>query len=70
MTVEHIDYEKCTACLWCYKICPMDVYRTVGKEVYIAYPDDCMCCYLCELECPVEAIDVSPRRGQAKPFPW
>jgi NAD-dependent dihydropyrimidine dehydrogenase PreA subunit len=49
MTVEHIDYEKCTACLWCYKICPMDVYRTAGKEVYIAYPDDCMCCYLCEL---------------------
>jgi NAD-dependent dihydropyrimidine dehydrogenase PreA subunit len=70
MTVEHIDYQKCTACQWCYKICPMDVYRTAGKEVYIAYPDDCMCCYLCELECPAEAIHVSPRRGQSKPFPW
>ena len=70
MTVEKVDYSKCTSCLWCYEICPMDVYRTAGRHVYIAYPDDCMCCYLCELECPTEAITVNPQRGQAKPFPW
>jgi len=70
MTVETIDYAKCISCLRCWEICPMDVYGLAGKTVYIAYPDDCMCCYLCELECPTEAITVSPKRGQVKPFPW
>ncbi len=70
MTVERIDYGKCIDCLRCWQICPMDVYRLAGRQVYIAYPDDCMCCYLCELECPTEAITVNPQRGQAKPFPW
>jgi NAD-dependent dihydropyrimidine dehydrogenase PreA subunit len=29
-----------------------------------------MCCYLCEIECPEEAIYVDPQRSQPKPFPW
>jgi len=70
MVVKYIDYEKCSHCLKCWLVCPMDVYRLAGKQVYIAYPQDCMCCYLCELECSREAIYVDPRRGQPKPFPW
>lgn len=70
MAVEHIDYDKCSQCLKCSRICPMDIYRVAGRRVYIAYPLDCMCCYLCELECPQEAIYVNPRRGQPKPLPW
>ncbi|MCL4440089.1 MAG: 4Fe-4S binding protein [Firmicutes bacterium] len=70
MAVERIDYEKCSHCLKCWRICPMDVYRVAGRQVYITYPQDCMCCFLCELECPEEAIYVNPQRGQPKPFPW
>ena len=28
---------------------------------YIAYPADCMECYVCEESCPVEAIEISPQ---------
>ena len=70
MAIEQIDHQKCNLCLKCVEVCPMDVFRTIGRVVYTAYPEDCMCCYLCELECPVEAIFVHPRRATVKPLPW
>jgi len=33
---------------------------TCGSKAYIAYPDDCMTCFQCEVQCPSEAIDVHP----------
>lgn len=33
---------------------------TCGSKAYIAYPEDCMTCFQCELGCPYEAIDVHP----------
>lgn len=39
---------------------------TCGSKAYIAYPQSCMTCYNCELECPSEAISVDPFR---KPIP-
>jgi len=33
---------------------------TCGSKAYIAYPEDCMTCYTCELKCPYEAIYVHP----------
>jgi NADPH-dependent glutamate synthase beta subunit-like oxidoreductase len=33
---------------------------TCGSKAYIAYPEDCMTCYQCELGCPYEAIYVHP----------
>jgi NAD-dependent dihydropyrimidine dehydrogenase PreA subunit len=56
MAIEGIDYEKCIRCHRCYEICPMDVFRLVGEEVYLAYPRDCARCFLCERVCPAEAI--------------
>ena len=70
MAVKSIDYSRCKNCMHCYLICPMDIYGVVSGQVYIAWPEDCMCCYLCELECPEDAIYVEPHRSQAKPFPW
>jgi NAD-dependent dihydropyrimidine dehydrogenase PreA subunit len=31
-----------------------------GSLAYIAYPEDCMTCYDCEVQCPVDAIKVHP----------
>lgn len=70
MAIERIDDQKCTLCRKCLDVCPMDVFRSVGRVVYPAYPEDCMCCYLCELECPVDAIYVHPSRAKARPTPW
>ncbi len=33
---------------------------TCGSKAVIAYNDDCMTCYSCELHCPAGAIDVHP----------
>lgn len=72
--IEKIDEKKCNGCGICVEICPMDVLRLETKidiitqseqkghlrkyTAYIAYPEDCMTCYTCELKCPTEAIDV------------
>ena len=33
---------------------------TCGSKAVIAYNDDCMTCFSCELRCPAGAIDVHP----------
>ena len=68
--IERIDYDKCTNCDICYDICPMDCFGKIGNLVYIAYPHDCMCCYLCELHCCDDALYVSPERGRPIPLPY
>ena len=42
----------------------------VTRGEYLNDQEWVMCCYLCELECPEEAIYVDPQRSQPKPFPW
>ncbi len=64
MAIQKIDYDLCTDCDICYEICPMDVFRKVGPKIYISYDEDCMCCYLCELDCPADCIYVSPERSR------
>jgi NAD-dependent dihydropyrimidine dehydrogenase PreA subunit len=66
MAIRSIDRDKCKACGKCVTVCPMDVFRQVGTFVYLAYPRDCMTCFLCELECPAGAIYVGPERGSEK----
>ncbi len=41
--------------------CPMDVWRLdeEGKP-FVAYPEDCQACFLCYMDCPLEAIEISP----------
>ena len=70
MGIERIDYEKCTRCGHCFLICPMDVIRSIGKIPYIAYGEDCMSCYLCDLECNARAITVSPERSRPVSTPF
>lgn len=62
--IERIAEEKCIGCDICVDICPCDVFRCLPDQelVRIAYPDDCQTCFACELDCPVDAIYVSPMR--------
>lgn len=71
MAIQAIVRERCIDCGICYQICPMDVFGRIGKLVYVAYPEDCMCCFLCEIDCPKEgAIRIDGRRSRHIPFPY
>jgi len=72
--IEKIDQSRCIGCGLCVEICPMDVIRLKTDfsivsqpekrkpspqfKAVIAYIEDCMTCYTCELQCPTHAIDV------------
>jgi NAD-dependent dihydropyrimidine dehydrogenase PreA subunit len=55
-----IDRDACTACGTCYDACFVDVYRwdEESDQPLVAYPEDCVGCNKCELECPEECIKV------------
>ena len=72
MGIRKIDYELCEGCGTCVDECPMDVIRmdeNTGKP-FIKYLRDCQACFLCEIDCPTEAIFVSPDRERRVPLPW
>ena len=50
----------------------MDVIRMdeKAKKAVIKYPEDCMCCYYCELDCPQNAIYVSPEKYEPLMVSW
>lgn len=72
MGIRKIDYQLCTGCGICFGYCPMDVLR-MDKEIskpFIKYLRDCQSCFLCEMDCPVGAIHVTPDRERRIPLPW
>ena len=57
-----VDPSKCTGCGICVKACFMDVMRwdKVKKKPVVAYEQDCVWCFTCEINCPVQCINVIP----------
>ena len=72
MVIERIDEELCNGCEICVNNCTMDVIRMdeKSKKAVIKYPEDCICCAYCELDCPEEAIYVSPERSSPVLVAW
>jgi NAD-dependent dihydropyrimidine dehydrogenase PreA subunit len=67
--IERIDETICTGCGLCVDACPLDTLRLnrgTGKA-YVAYGDDCMTCYICEMRCPTGAVHVHPFREVLPP---
>jgi NAD-dependent dihydropyrimidine dehydrogenase PreA subunit len=72
MGIRRIDTEKCIGCGTCVDDCPMNVIvlNEEGNKAEIKYLRDCQSCFLCEVECPVSAIFVTPHRERRIPLPW
>jgi len=72
MAIERIDPELCNGCGICVRICPMDVFRMdeKSKKAVIAYPEDCMLCEFCVLDCPKNAITVTPEKTAPLILSW
>lgn len=72
MSIERIDLELCTGCGICVNSCPMDVIRMDEKikKAVIKYPEDCMLCDFCEIDCPENAIYVSPEKSAPLLVAW
>lgn len=72
MGIRRIDHDKCIGCGTCIEDCPMNVLVLDEKKekAIIKYLRDCQSCFLCERECPTEAIYVTPDRERRIPLPW
>lgn len=60
-----LDQSKCTGCKICTSVCPHALFRIKDKKAEVRDKDACMECGACALNCPAEAITVTPGVGCA-----
>ena len=72
MAIEKIDAEKCIGCGQCIEACGVDVIRmdNEAQKALIKYPEDCMVCGYCDLDCPEEAIIFTPDKHAPLLVAW
>ena len=65
--VTTLQYSEadCVGCGTCLSVCPHAVFRENGRKVAVADRDGCMECGACALNCPGNAIQVTPGVGCA-----
>jgi len=78
-TYVAVDWDLCTGCGICLNTCPQQVYEwvetpshsTSKKKAFPAREPDCVQCYKCETQCPMQAIRIVfyPSSGQG-PTGW
>lgn len=65
-----VDFDSCTGCLKCIKVCPEAVFiewrdSTQSIKADPADEDACLECLACELVCPVDAIYITRTPSQS-----
>ena len=65
VTTLQLETEVCVGCGMCESVCPHGVFQMEGKKAAIRDRDGCMECGACALNCPSEAIRVTPGVGCA-----
>lgn len=59
------DQRACTNCGLCLAVCPRGVFASGKKAVRLVYPENCMECGACQLNCLYNAIQVESGVGCA-----
>jgi NAD-dependent dihydropyrimidine dehydrogenase PreA subunit len=61
MSNVRIAPELCNGCGICVKSCPADVLHMDkgSKKAVVRYPEECVVCCWCYVECPEEAVFIS-----------
>jgi NAD-dependent dihydropyrimidine dehydrogenase PreA subunit len=72
MAVQPVNVELCNGCGICVRICPLDVFRMdrEAKKAVTRYPEDCMLCEFCVMDCPENAITVTPDKSSKLIVSW
>jgi NAD-dependent dihydropyrimidine dehydrogenase PreA subunit len=72
MSIKEIDQDLCTGCGICIESCSVDVIRMDdhSQKAVIRYPQECMLCEFCSLDCPVDAIIVTPEKEAPLIVSW
>lgn len=59
--IELVSASRCIECDLCVKVCPTNVFDAVpDAPPIIARQSDCQTCFMCEANCPVDALYVAP----------
>jgi ferredoxin len=61
-----LSSEKCTGCGMCRQVCPHGVFGDDRGKAVLKDRDACMECGACALNCPAQAITVTPGVGCAQ----
>ena len=56
--VIKIDQSKCTKCMLCVNLCPVNVFTLRDNIIEVTNADKCILCYGCVPLCPSNAISV------------
>jgi len=60
--IELVSQSRCIECNLCVRVCPTNVFDEVeGAAPIIARKSDCQTCFMCEANCPVDALYVAPQ---------
>lgn len=57
-----VNEELCVGCQICFKSCFIDVIKwdAQKKKPVIKYPEECVQCGFCEMNCPKRALKMEP----------
>ena len=57
-----VDTDRCCGCKHCMRRCMENVWQWDEEKrcAYPKYPDECVLCFQCEMECLNNCIDISP----------
>ncbi len=67
-----INMEECTGCETCVQACFVDVLRwdDTEEQPVVAYGQDCVWCFTCEINCPAQCIEVKPDMPGSRVEPY